>query len=182
MVENSEIPQVTNTQPQYTTEAPQLGEISPKQQEQEGHVSVTPKSGEIPPIQTDEGNLPHFKPNMNKISPKEPNEVTDLVANGRESKDKDTYSDSRKEYGPQGDKNLQQKSALGSNVSSLFNTMTFNTTHNEQKVTLDWILPDGKNSQLETLRDKHIVDCGFPSTRRKHGNNASVPAGPGTIL
>ena len=45
MVENSEIPQVTNTQPQYTSEAPRLGEISPKQQEQEGHVSVTPKLG-----------------------------------------------------------------------------------------------------------------------------------------
>ena len=81
-----------------------------------------------------------------------------------------------------GDKNLQQKSpqidmaqhylddnfsdvmrssVLGSNVSSLFNTMTFTTTHSEQKVTLDWILPDGKNSQLETLRDKHIVD--FPA-------------------
>ena len=99
---------------------------------------------------------------------------------------KDTYSDSRKEYGPQGDKNLKQKSpqidtaqhylddnfsdvmrssALGSNVSSLFNTTTFNTTHSEQKVTLDWILLDGKNSQLETLRDKHIVD--FPVHREE---------------
>ena len=45
-------------------------------------------------------------------------------------------------------------------MSSLFNTTTFTTTHSEQKVTLDWILPDGKNSQLETLRDKHITD--FP--------------------
>ena len=39
--------------------------------------------------------------------------------------------------------------------------MTFTTTHSEQKVTLDWILLDGKNSQLETLRDKHIMD--FPA-------------------
>ena len=163
-----------------------MGEISPKQQEQEGHVSVTPKSGEIPPIQTDEGNLLHLKPNMNEISPKEPNEVTDLVAMEEGARaqmpDKDTYSDSRKEYGPQGDENLQQKlqqidmaqhylddnfsdvmrsSALGSNVSSLFNTTTFNTTHREQKVILDWILLDSKNSQLETLRDKHIAD--FPA-------------------
>ena len=97
--------------------------------------------------------------------------------------DKDTYSDSRKEYGLQGDKNLQQKSpqidtaqhylddnfsdvmrssALGSNVSSLFNTTTFTTTNSEQKVTLDWILLDGKNSQLETLRDKHITDFPVP--------------------
>ena len=54
-----------------------------------------------------------------------------------------------------------RSSVLGSNVSSLFNTTTFDTTHNDQKVTLDWILPDGKNSQLETLRDKHITD--FPA-------------------
>ena len=104
MVENSNIPQVTNTQPQYTAEAPRSDEVSPKQQEQEGHVSVTPKSGEIPPIQTDEGSHPHLKPNMNEISPKETNEVTDLVAMEEgaraEMPDKDAYSDSRKEYGP----------------------------------------------------------------------------------
>ena len=137
-----------------------MGEILPKQQEQEGHISVTPKLGEMPPIQKDEGNLPHLKPNMNEILPKEPNEVTDLVVMEEGARaqmhDKGTYSDSRKEYGPQGDENLQQKSpqidtaqhylddnfsdvmrssALGSNVSSLFNTMTFNTTHSKQKVT-----------------------------------------------
>ena len=56
--------------------------------------------------------------------------------------------------------NVMRSSALGSNVSSLFDTTAFNTTQNEQKVTLEWILPDGKNSQLETLRDKHIMD--FP--------------------
>ena len=101
MVESSEILQVTNRQPQYTTEAPQSGKILPKQQDQEGHVRVTPKSGEIPPIQTDEGNLPYLKPNMNEISPKEPNEVTDLVAMEEGARaqmpNKNTYSDSRKE-------------------------------------------------------------------------------------
>ena len=95
---------------------------------------------------------------------------------------KNTYSNSKKKDGPHGDENLQKESpqmdmaqhylddnfsdvmrssALGSNVSSLFNTTTFNTTHNKQKVTLDWILPDGKNSQLEMLKDKHIAD--FPA-------------------
>ena len=96
--------------------------------------------------------------------------------------DKNTYSNSKKENGPQGEENLQKESpqidtaqhylddnfsdvmrssALESNVSSLFKTTTFTTTHSKQKVTLDWILPDGKNSQLETLRDKHIMD--FPA-------------------
>ena len=83
---------------------PRLGEISPKQQEQGGQVSVTPKSSEIPPIQTDEGNLPHLKSNTNEISSKEHNEVTDLEAMEEGARpqmpDKDTYSDSRKEYGP----------------------------------------------------------------------------------
>ena len=96
--------------------------------------------------------------------------------------DKNTYSNSKKENGTQGEENWQKESpqidtaqhylddnfsdvmrssALGSNVSSLFNTTTFTTTHSEQKVTLDWILLDGKNSQLETLRDRHIMD--FPA-------------------
>ena len=113
-VENSKILQVTNTQPRYIAKVPPLGEISPKQQEQGGQVSGTPKSSEILPIQTNEGNLPTLKPNTNEISPKEPNKVTDLVAMEEGARaqmpDKDTYSDSRKEHGPQGDKNLQQKS------------------------------------------------------------------------
>ena len=54
--------------------------------------------------------------------------------------------------------NVMRSSALGSNVSSLFNTTAFNTTHNEHKFTLDWVLPDSKNSHLEMLKDKHIMD------------------------
>ena len=48
-VENSEISQVTEGQPRFTTEVPRLGEISPNQQGQEGHMNVTPKSSEILP-------------------------------------------------------------------------------------------------------------------------------------
>ena len=133
----------------------------------------------------EENNPQHVTENRGEIPPKEPDEVTDLMAMEEgaraQTPDKNTYSNSKKENGPQGEENLQKESpqmdraqhylddnfsdvmrssVLGSNVSSLFNTTTFNTTHNDQKVTLDWILPDGKNSQLETLRDKHIAD--FP--------------------
>ena len=45
---------------------------------------------------------------------------------------------------------VMRSSSIGSNVSSLFNATAFTTTHKEQKITLDWILPDSKNSQLET--------------------------------
>ena len=62
-----------------------------------------------------------------------------------------------------------RSSTLEFNVSSLFNTTAFNTTHNEQKVTLDWILPDGRNTQLETLQDKHITDFPAPG-----GNTGAV--------
>ena len=44
----------------------------------------------------------------------------------------------------------------------MFNTTTFTSTYNKPKITLDWILPDGKNSQLETLTDKHIADFPVP--------------------
>ena len=179
--ENSEISQVTEGQPRFIAEAPQLGKILPNQQGQEGHTSITPKSGEISPKRTDEDNQQYVTENTSEIPPKEPNEVTDLMAMEEgaraQTPNKNTYSN-----GPQGEENLQRESpqmdtaqhylddnlsdvmrssVLGSNVSSLFNTTTFNTTHNDQKVTLDWILPDGKNSQLETLRDKHIAD--FPA-------------------
>ena len=48
-VENSEIPQATEGQPRFITEAPQSGEISPNHQGQEGCTNTTPKSGEISP-------------------------------------------------------------------------------------------------------------------------------------
>ena len=55
-----------------------------------------------------------------------------------------------------------RSSALGSNLSSLFNTTALNNTHNDQKVTLDWILPDSRNSHLETLEEKHIANFPVP--------------------
>ena len=123
---------------------------------------------------------------MNEIPPKEPHEVTYLVAMEEgamaETPNENTQHMSMGEHNIQSDKNLQQKSpqidtaqhylddnfsdvmrssALWSNMSSLFNTTAFNSTHNEKKVTVDCVLPDGKNSQLEMLKDKHIVD--FPA-------------------
>ena len=186
VVENNEISQVTEGKPRVTDEAPKLGEISPKQQRQEGQMNVMPKSGEISPKRRIEDNPRHVIENRGDILPKEPNEVTDLMAMEEgaraQTPGKNTYSNSKEENGPQGEENIQQKSpqidtaqhylddnfsdvmrssAQGSNVSSLFSTTTFTNTHSEERVTLDWILPDGKNSQLETLRDKHIAD--FPA-------------------
>ena len=185
-VENSEILQPTGGQPRFTDEVPQLGEISPNQLVQEGQTNVTPKSGEISSKRREENNPQQATENRGEILPKEPDEVTDLMAMEEgavaQTPNKNTRSKSKGEKGPQEEENLLNKSpqidtaqhylddnfsdvmrssALGSNMSSLFNTMTFTTTQSKQKVTLDWILPDGRNSQLETLQDKHITD--FPA-------------------
>ena len=185
-VENSKIPQVTEVQPRFITEAPQSDEISPNHQGQEGCMNTTPKSGEISPEQTGENSPQHVTENMSEVSQKELNKVTDLLAMKEGAQaltpDRKTHSNSNNGNGPQGEEdsrkesplmdtaqhylddnfsNVMRSSVLGSNVSSLFNTTTFKTTHSNQKVTLYWILPDGKNSQLETLRDKHITD--FPA-------------------
>ena len=62
---------------------------------------------------------------------------------------------------------VMRSSAIGSNVSSLFNMTAFNTTNNEHKVTLDWVIPDGRNSRLEILQEKHIMN--FPAPGGKTG-------------
>ena len=175
-MENSEIPQLTDGQPRLTEEMPRTGEILPNQRGPEGQTMVTPKSGEILPKRREKDNPHGGIEGRGKIPPKEPDEVTDLKAmeEGVSARTPDTrrYSeeDSRKDS-PQIDtvqhflddnfSDVMRSSVLGSNVSSLFNTTTFDTTHSDQKITLDWILPDGKNSQLETVRDKHIAD--FPA-------------------
>ena len=174
---------MTEGQPRFITEAPLSGKISPNHQGQEGRTNTTPKSGEILPEPTGE-NIPQYvTENMSEVSQKEPDEVTDLMAMEEGARaDKKTYSNSKNGNGLQGEEDsrkespqmdtaqhyldnnfsdVMRSSVLGSNVSSLFNTTIFNTTHNDQKVTLDWILPDGRNKQLETLRDKHIAD--FPA-------------------
>ena len=63
---------------------------------------------------------------------------------------------------------VMRSSTIGSNVSSLLNTTTVTTAQNEQKIMLDWVLPDGKNSWLEMLTNKHIAD--FPAP----GGNTGV--------
>ena len=148
-------------------------------------MNITPKSDEILPKRREENNPHYVTENRSEILPKEPDEVTDLKAMEEgaraQTPDMKRYSNSKNGNGSQGEEHSQKdspqidtaqhylddnfsdvmrSSVLGSNVSSLFNTSTFDTTYSDQKVTLDWILPDGKNSQLETVRDKHIAD--FP--------------------
>ena len=107
------------------------------------------------------------KPPTRKNSQHTPNGEHSIKSN-ENLQQKSPQIDTAQHYLDDNFSDVMRSSALGSNISSLFNTTAFNTTHNKQKVTLDWILPDGKNSQLKTLRDKHIVD--FPAP----GGNTGV--------
>ena len=205
MIENSKIPQGTVEQPRAIDEAPQQGKISPNRQSQEGHTNTTPKSGKISPERSGEYSPRYVTEDMSEDSQKGTDEVTDLLAMEEgvraRTPDSTTRRDSKSRNGTEGEEkshkespqidtaqhylddnfsDVMRSSVLGSNISLLFNTTAFDTTHGNQKVTLDWTLPDRKNTQLESLRDKHITD--FPAPGGKHRGNVSIPARFGAIL
>ena len=146
-VESREILQVMSQQIQYIKHTPQMGEISPKQQEKEKRPQTTPKTCKISPKQ------PHEE---RKIEAMEEGAVTNAPNRDiREGQDQ-TQCIPRKEYNiesggnpqqelshqsPQGESaqqflnnnfsDVMRSSAIRSNVSSLFNATAFTTTHNE---------------------------------------------------
>ena len=176
MVENSETSQIVTEPHQDTEHMPKLGKISPKEQELEGQARITPILGEISPKQQETTNPRPTTPSFGEISQKKTQQIADLVGieegtivnlNGENTQQGSPQLDMAEHYLDDNFSDVMQSSALGSNVSSLFNTTTFNTTHNEHKVTLDWVIPDGRNSCLERLKDKHIMN--FPAPGRKTG-------------
>ena len=159
-IENREMPQVTEEQPRFIAKVPQSGEILPNHQGQESRMNTTPKLAEISPERTGENSPQYVTENMSEVSQKEPNKVTDLLAmeEGARARtpDKKTHSNSGNGNGPQEEEDswrespqmdtaqhyldnnfsdVMRSSVLGSNVSLLFNTTTFDTTHSDQKVT-----------------------------------------------
>ena len=87
-------------------------------------------------------------------------------AEGANSKEQDSpqkslQGESAQQYLDDNLSDVMRTSAIGSNVSPLFNATAFMSTYNEKKIILNWILPYCKNSQLETLMDKHIAN--FPT-------------------
>ena len=156
-VENSEISQTMSQQIQYIENMLPIGEILPKQQQNEGHSQIAPKMGEILPRQPhkqldletmEEGAVG----NMPERSIRESQNITHHIPiksdsnPQQESPHQSSQGESAQQFLDDYFSYMMRSSAIGSNVSSLFNATTFTTTHNEQKITLDWILPDGKNS------------------------------------
>ena len=205
MIDNSEISQETETQPRGTVGMSRSGKILPNKQGQEFHTDVMPKPGEISPGRIEESGLCGATERVDEISPREPNEVMDLVAMEEGAvawtPNENTHSKSKGEKGPQEEENLLNKSpqidtaqhylddnfsdvmrssVLGSNMSSLFNTTTFTTTHSEQKVTLDWDSTRWKEQPTGNIAGQ--AHHRLPSTGGNYRSNVSTPAGPGTVL
>ena len=171
--ESSEISQKETEPHQSTEHMPTSGEISPKEQESE---SIMLQSGEISPGQQKKRDPRPLTPNLGEIPQKKTQQVADSAVigegiivnlNGENIQQDSPQVDTAEHYLDDNFSDVMRSSALGSNVSSLFNTTAFNTTNNEHKVTLDWVIPDGRNSCLETLQDKHIMD--FPAPGGKTG-------------
>ena len=110
-------------------------------------------------------------PNLGEIPQKKTQQVANSAVIGegiivnlnRENIQQDSPQvDTAEHYLDNNFSDVMRSSALGSNVSSLFNTTAFNTTNNKHKVTLDLVIPDGRNSRLETLQDKHVMDFSAP--------------------
>ena len=165
--DSSEIPQKVTEPHQGTEHTPKWGEILPKEQELEG---ITLKPGEISPKQQKKRNPRPSTPNLGEIPQKKTQQVADLAVigegiivnlNGENIQQESPQVDTVEHYLDDNFSDVMRSSALGSNISSLFNTTAFNTMNKEHKVTLDWVIPDGRNSHLETLQDKHIMD--FPA-------------------
>ena len=154
MVESSEISQEITDLRQPIKNTPRLGKISPKRSETEKEANNTLQSDKISPNRKGNINLGPNTQRLGEILPREPQQVVDLVAmeegttvqhNEGGVQQRSPQADTEEHYLDDNFSNIMRSSALGSNVSSLFNTRAFNTTTSKPKVTLNWILPDGKN-------------------------------------
>ena len=152
---------------------PTSGEILPKEQELE---SITLQPGKISPKQQKKRAPRPSLPKLSKITQQKTQQLIDSTAvgeglivnlNGEDGQWDLPQVDTTEHYLNDNFSDIMQSSPLGSNISSLFNTTAFNTTNNEHKVTLDWVIPNGRNSHIETLQDKHIMD--FPALGGKTG-------------
>ena len=125
-------------------------------------------TGEIPPNQTNEreeegavGGViqmqesPHNPTKTEEVSREEntvtPADIAQDIVDGQQFMD-DNLSD------------VMRNSAITSNLSSLLNFTTTTAQKTDRPATMDWILPDGLNTKLESVTDKEIADFPAPGT------------------
>ena len=176
MVGSSEISQIVTEPHQGTKYMPKSGKILPKEQESEGQKCIMPILGEILPKQQEAMNPRPTTPSLGEILQKKTQQVADLVGieegtivnlNWENTQQGSPQVDMAEHYLDDNFSDVMRSSALGSNMTSLFNTTIFNTTHNDHKFTLDWVTSDDRNSHLEMLKEKHIMN--FPAPDGKTG-------------
>ena len=69
---------------------------------------------------------------------------------------------------------VMRNSLVTSNLSSLLNFTTTTAQKTDKPATMDWILPDGLNTKLESVTEKEIAD--FPALGTSNGAmNMDIP-------
>ena len=167
-VEQGEIPPVS-TENQVVYGIPQdTGENSPENDNRRETTEQENITGEIPPNQDREmdevgviggGTLlqgtPQQPTKVEEVSREEntksPSDLVQGIVDGQQFMD-DNLSD------------VMRNSAIASNLSSLLNFIATTMQKPEKPATLDWILPDGLNSKLESITTKEIADFPAPGT------------------
>ena len=167
-VEQGEIPPVNTGNQVTNTNPPNTGKNSPENGGQGEDSNQENTTGEIPPDQgligdqagavggaTQSQGTPQHPTKVEEVSREEnmgsPAESTQDIVDGQQFMD-DNLSD------------VMRHSAIASNLSSLLNFTTTTTQKPERPATMDWILPDGLNSKLESVSTKEIADFPAPGT------------------
>ena len=167
-VEQGEIPPVSTENHGVYGNPQNTGKNSPEDGNQGEVVGQGVVTGETPPNQDQEreesgavgGNIqpqgsPQHLTKVEEVSREEDTRSpTDLIQGIVDSQQfiDDNLSD------------VMRNSAIASNLSSLLNFTTTTMQKLEKPATLDWILPDGLNSKLESMTAKEIADFPAPGT------------------
>ena len=163
-VEQGEIPPVGIQRQVVYSIHQETGENSPENVDQGETIEQKSVIGEIPPNQTSEReeegavggviqmqDSPHNPTKTEEVSREEntvtPADIAQDIVDGQQFMD-DNLSD------------VMRNSAITSNLSSLLNF----TQKTDRPATMDWILPDGLNTKLESVTDKEIADFPAPGT------------------
>ena len=167
-VEQGEIPPVNTVNQVVHGNLQDTGKNSPEIGNQGEIIEQDNITGEIPPNhdrETDEvgaiggdtqsQGTPQHPTKIEEVSREEntrsPADLVQDIVDGQQFMD-DNLSD------------VMRNSAIASNLSSLLNFTATTAQKPEKPATMDWILPDGLNSKLESITTKQIADFPAPGT------------------
>ena len=167
-VEQGEIPPV-NVQNHATYGIPQeTGENSPENNAPREATDQRNHTGEIPRSQTQEVNEEGAVGGsaLTQGTPQQPTKVEEVSREENVGSPVDSTQDivDGQQFMDNNLSDVMRNSAIASNLSSLLNLTTTTTHKPEKPATMDWILPDGLNTKLESVTTKEIADFPAPGT------------------